>query len=69
MAVNKLFEVLERKILKENNINEFYEAAFQEAIAGGLEMFAVDVGQYRCIEIDTAEDLEEARSEVIPYLT
>jgi choline kinase len=66
--LHKLFAVLDRKILKEKNVDQFYEAAFQEVIDGGGEIYAVDVSQFRCIEIDTLEDIEVAKSEVIPYL-
>ena len=43
-------------------VNLFYEAAFQEAIADGEVMMAVDVGGLHCVEIDTAEDLQSARA-------
>ncbi len=66
--LQRLFEVLDRKMLKEQNINQFYEAAFQEVIDGGGEIYAVDVSQFRCIEIDTLEDIEVAKREIIPYL-
>jgi hypothetical protein len=43
-------------------LNEFYEASFQEMIDGGSCIHAADVGSYRCMEIDTAEDLHAAES-------
>ena len=57
-----LYGILERMMTGERNVNLFYEAAFQEAIAGGAVMMAVDVGELHCIEIDTAEDLHAARA-------
>lgn len=57
----KLGEVLDRKITKEQNVNEFYEASFQELINKGNGIFAVDVSEYKSMEIDTIEDLERAR--------
>jgi choline kinase len=61
---SKLGEVLERKIMHENNVNEFYEASFQELYDNGNAMYAVDVSEYKCMEIDFPEDLEKAEKEV-----
>ena len=58
-----LGEVLERKIVHENNVNEFYEASFQELYERGNAMYAVDVSEYKCMEIDFPEDLERAQEE------
>lgn len=59
----KLGEVLERKIVKEKNVNEFYEASFQELINAGNGIFAVDVSEYKSMEIDTPDDLKRAQLE------
>ncbi len=59
--VRTLFRVLDRKIVTEKNVNQFYEAAFQEVIDGGHSLVAVDVGELSCTEIDTPDDLETAR--------
>lgn len=56
----KLGEVLERKIVIEKNVNEFYEASFQELYDTRNSMYAIDVSKYRCIEIDFPEDLKKA---------
>jgi choline kinase len=64
----QLFEVLERKVVREGRVQEFYEAAFQEVISAGERVAAIDVGTLPCIEIDTQEDLERARTEIIPLL-
>jgi choline kinase len=63
-----LFDVLDRKIVREKAVNEFYEAAFQEVIDRGGEIYAVDVGMYKAIEIDTAEDLLAAEKVILPHL-
>jgi choline kinase len=57
-----LFRTLEKRVLTEKRVNEFYEASFQEMIDGGANIQAVDVGSRRCIEIDTANDLSIAES-------
>jgi choline kinase len=57
----QLFHVLEQKIVLRKQVNQFYEAAFQEVIDGGGRVFAVDVGSLPCLEIDTPDDLDAAR--------
>jgi len=61
---NKLGDVLERKIVNENNVSEFYEASFQELYDNGNAMYAVDVSEYKCMEIDFPEDLKKAEEEI-----
>jgi len=56
----ELFKVLEKRIRDEGRVNEFYEASFQEMIENGVHIRAVDVGERRCIEVDTVEDLQKA---------
>lgn len=56
----KLGDVLERKIIQEKNVNEFYEASFQELYDNRNSMYAIDVSIYKCMEIDFPEDLERA---------
>jgi choline kinase len=60
----KLGEVLDRKIVQENNVNEFYESSFQEIYDSGNKMFAVDVSEYKSMEIDTIADLDRANKEI-----
>jgi choline kinase len=58
-----LFEILDRKIVKENNVNEFYEASFQEIIDKNEirnSIYSVDVSEYECMEIDTVDDYNHA---------
>lgn len=59
-AVTKLFENIDRKILVENSVDQFYEAAFQEMVDNGTDIFTVSTGDHICMEIDTAADLEAA---------
>jgi choline kinase len=60
-ALAALFTILDRKILKENNINVFYETAFQEMTG----LYIVDTTEYFCMEIDTASDLIAAEELVL----
>ncbi len=62
--LNEMYKILDRKILKENNVNEFYEVTFQELIDRNIDLFniyAVDISEYECIEIDTLEDFKKAK--------
>jgi choline kinase len=58
--LRELFSVIDRKVNIEKNVNQFYEAAFQELINNNHEIYIVDITEYLCIEIDTAEDLKIA---------
>jgi choline kinase len=60
----KLGDVLDRKIVKEQNVNEFYEVSFQELVEKGNGIFAVDVSEYKSMEIDTPADLDRAAAEI-----
>ena len=57
---SELFTVIERRVGIEGKVNQFYEAAFQELIDRGHELFAVDATGYCCMEIDTPDDLRVA---------
>ncbi len=60
--VEQLFKILDRKIIEDKDVNIFYESAFQDAIDDGAKIFPVDVENYKCMEIDTAEDFENAKN-------
>jgi choline kinase len=60
--VFRLFTILDRKILDKNEVNIFYEAAFQDAMDSGAKIYPVDVEEYKCMEIDTVEDFKSAGS-------
>ena len=64
----KLFQLLDKMILQENQTNIFYEAAFQRLIDSSEKIFTEDVGELKCIELDTPEDLQKAEREIIFYL-
>jgi choline kinase len=57
----KLFDTLDRRMLKENRTGEWYEATFVELIERGESIHPVDLGDLRCMEVDTLEDLSRAR--------
>jgi len=63
-----LFEKIKQRVVTEGRNNDFYEAAFQDAIDAGQKLYAVDVGEYRCIEIDTVDDIETAKILVAGYI-
>ncbi|MEO8853592.1 MAG: phosphocholine cytidylyltransferase family protein [Ginsengibacter sp.] len=60
-TLKELFTIIERKIVVEKNVNQFYEAAFQELADKGANIYTVDTTNYICMEIDTAADLEASR--------
>jgi len=63
---DEIFKILDRKVLKENNVNEFYEKTFEEIIVRNdprNSIYSVDVSEYECVEIDTVEDYHKAQNE------
>jgi choline kinase len=58
--LRELFSVIDRKVNIEKNVNQFYEAAFQELINNNHSIYIVDITEYFCTEIDTVEDLKFA---------
>lgn len=64
----RLFTILDRRILDKNDVNIFYEAIFEEAIGNGAKIYPVDVEDYKCMEIDTAEDFETAAN-IVDHLS
>ena len=65
--VDVLLAIVDKRI-SEGLVNDFYEAAFQEALEQGYELYAVDILGYPCVELDTVEDIAEARKQVIKEL-
>ena len=57
-ALTELYVILDRKVVTEKEVNQFYEAAFQEL--SDNKLFIVDTTEYFCMEIDTEEDLKIA---------
>jgi choline kinase len=58
--VTQLFEELDDMILNKNQSNIFYEAAFENIILKGAEMYIVNTTDLFSMELDTVEDLEHA---------
>ena len=56
-----LHRVLQRRMKVDGYVNEYYEAAFTELAAAGHEIVPVDLGSLLCMEIDTVDDLADAR--------
>ncbi|MBU1077231.1 MAG: phosphocholine cytidylyltransferase family protein [Spirochaetes bacterium] len=55
-----LFEKLQKRVVNEKRINEFYEFSFQEMIEDGADYYGVDINDLDAIEIDYSEDLKNA---------
>jgi choline kinase len=66
--LQKLFSKLDQRVVSRRRVNDFYEAAFQDTIDEGLPLYALDVGDYKCIEIDTPEDIDEAEKMIAKYI-
>jgi len=63
-----LFEVLRRRIKKEERRAEYYEITFQEMIDRGCAIKATDIGDYPAIEVDSFADLEIAERTIVPKI-
>jgi choline kinase len=61
----RLFAILHDRVVEKGGANEYYEAAFQEMIDGGVALTALDIGENYAIEIDTREDLAAANRTVL----
>jgi choline kinase len=66
--LSSLYDVLDRRISKENKINEFYEASFQEMIENGHPIYAVDIGPKKAAELDFPEDIAAADKDILPFI-
>ena len=58
----RLFEVLASRVTDQGLVNEYYEAAFQQIVDEGIELYGVDIGSMYATEIDTVEDLVAANA-------
>ena len=61
----ELFRVLHHRVVVEEGVNEYYEAAFQEMIDRGVAITAIDIGAHYAAEIDTREDLAAANETLL----
>jgi choline kinase len=59
---DRLFRTLRHRIVDEKRVNEFYEASFKEMVEEGQSFRAVDISAWPALEVDTLEDLAQARS-------
>jgi choline kinase len=58
----RLFDLLDKRVRRQGLVNEYYEAAFQQLIDEGAELYGVDIGSMYATEIDTIEDLMAANA-------
>lgn len=58
----QLFAALHQRVHERGLVNEYYEAAFQQIIDGGVTLYGVDIGSLYATEIDTIEDLIAANA-------
>lgn len=58
----RLFDALDRRVHGLGLVNEYYEAAFQEIIDQGANLYGVDIGHLYASEIDTIDDLHAANA-------
>ncbi|MCU0363346.1 MAG: phosphocholine cytidylyltransferase family protein [Bacteroidales bacterium] len=56
----RLFSSIHRLVEVEKRENIFYEVAFQELADNNYDIFTVDITDYFCMEVDTADDLKSA---------
>jgi choline kinase len=56
----RLFDELQVMMEREKKVNIWYEEAFQRIINLGTKIAAVDVGDLKCMELDTVEDFRNA---------
>jgi choline kinase len=56
----RLLSVLEKRVMHEQHVQEFYESSFQEMIDSGFIVHAIDLHHCRCLEVDTIEDYKQA---------
>jgi len=63
-SARRLFAVLERRIVEQGLVGEYYEAAVQEMIDQGATLYGVDIGSLYATEIDTVDDLRAASERV-----
>ncbi len=58
----RLFDELQVMMEREKKVNVWYEEAFQRIINLGTKIAAIDVGNLKCMELDTVEDFRNAEN-------
>ena len=66
--VSTLYAELDDMILNQNQVNVFYEAAFENIIKKGTAIYAVDTSACFSMELDTVEDFESACEKIPSHL-
>lgn len=66
--VKLLFDEMDDMILNKNQSGIFYEAAFENIIAKGADMYIVDTTHIFSMELDTVEDFETAWKQLPAHL-
>lgn len=66
--VQEVFDELDHMILQNKQVDIFYEAAFQNLIERGSEIYVVDATHYFSMELDTVEDFETAVANLPDHL-
>ena len=59
-TLSVLFQILDRKIVAEKKVNQFYETSFEELVNTGHDLKIIDCTDFFCMEIDTESDLKTA---------
>jgi choline kinase len=65
--MEKLYKVLERRIMKERIVDQVFEYSVQELLDHDVPLYAVDTCEWPSIEMDTPEDYERAKSLIAQY--
>ena len=63
-----IVDELDRMILQENQVNIFYEAAFERLIAQGHTFGIVDTTSFFSMELDTVADFQQAFDKIPAHL-
>lgn len=64
-SLYELFRIIEKKVVGEKKVNQFYETAFEEL----SDLYTVDTTEFFCMEIDTAEDFSAAEGLVLNHIS
>ncbi len=67
-CANKLFNKLEENILKKGLVNDFYEKTFEDIIKEGANIYAVNLGELKCAEVDFVEDIHHVEKDILPFI-
>jgi len=57
------------RALKDGYPMEYFEYAIEHAIKNGAKIYPLDIKELKAVEVDFLDDLQRARSEVLPFLS